>query len=91
MRDEGTNDAKQQFQALGDFGELADHLRFDAATKAAIAWFDDKDRGSDAGPTTVRIACSRYVDHLRILKGDKAADDVERRFENYVLNDSKLA
>lgn len=90
-REEGPAEAKQRFQALGEFIEIADHLRFDAATKAASAWFDHMERGGQAGPTTVRVACARYVKHARALKGDKVAKDVEQRFNNYVLDDKKLA
>lgn len=90
-REEGPADAKQQFQPLGDFSDLSDHLRFDAATKAALSWFDHIERGGQAGPTSVRVACGRYVDHVRALKGEKVAKDVEQRFNNYVLNDKKLA
>ncbi|MFG6432957.1 tyrosine-type recombinase/integrase [Roseateles sp. LYH14W] len=90
-RDDGPADAKQFFHPLGDFSDIADHLRFDAATKAAFIWFDHIERGGQAGPTTVRVACSRYVDHVRTLKGEKAAKDAEQRFDNYVLNDKKLA
>lgn len=90
-REEGPTDPKQQFHSLGDFGELADNLRYDAATKAAIAWFDDKSRSSTSTVPTVRVACSRYVDHLKRVKTAKAAKDVEQRFDSYVLNDKKLA
>ena len=39
---------------------------------------------------TVKAACDAYVAHLRGTKGDKAADDAKKRFDNYVLNDAKL-
>lgn len=90
-REEGSAEAKQRFQPLGEFIDIADHLRFDAATKAASAWFEHMERGGQSGPTTVRVACARYVEHVRALKGDKVAKDVEQRFNNYVLDDKKLA
>ena len=82
---------KQLFKPLGEFGDLADHLRFDAATKAALAWFDHLGRGGTARAATVADACSRYVRHLKATKSERAAKDAEARFKNYVLNHVKLA
>ena len=82
---------KQLFQTLGEFGELADHLRFDAATKAALAWFDHLGRGGTAATATVADACSRYVRQLKVNKTERAAKDAETRFKNYVLNNARLA
>lgn len=79
------------YKPLGEFLELADHLRFDAAAKAAQAWFDHLGRGGAAGGATVSEACTRYVKHLRTHKTDRAAEDAEARFKNYVLNKPKLA
>lgn len=79
------------YKPLGEFLELADHLQFDAATKAAQAWFDHLGRGGIAGGATVSEACTRYVKHLRMHKTDRAADDAEARFKNYVLKRPKLA
>lgn len=90
-REDGPADAKQLFHPLGDFGDISDHLRFDAATKAALIWFDHLAQGGSAGPATVRVACMRYVEHLKLLKTVKASKDAEQRFDNYVLNDKKLA
>lgn len=89
-RDEGDG-AKQLFKPLGEFSELPDHLRFDAATKAAIVWFDHLGRGGTAVAATVADACSRYVRHLVATKTGRAANDAEARFNNYVLNNAKLA
>lgn len=82
---------KQVFKPLGEFGELADHLRFDAATKAALSRFDHLGRGGAARTSTVSEACARYVQHLRAAKSERAANDAEARFKNYVLNRAKLA
>lgn len=79
------------YKPLGEFRELADHLRFDAAAKAAHAWFEHLGRGGTTGGATVSDACARYVQHLRAHKTDRAANDAEARFKNYVLNRSKLA
>ncbi len=76
--------AKQVFKPLGEFGALADHLRFDAAAKAALVWFDHLGRGGSARSSTVSEACARYVRHLRATKSERAANDAQARFKNYV-------
>lgn len=82
---------KESYSALGDLSELPDHLRFDAAQKAARAWFEHLGRGGATGSLTVADVCSKYVRHLRESKSERAARDAEARFKNYVLNSSKLA
>lgn len=82
---------KEHYKALGELPELPDHLRFDAAQKAAQTWFEHLGRGGTAGSPTVADACSRYVRHLRATKSERAANDAEARFKNYVLNHAKLA
>ena len=82
---------KENYKALGDLSELPDHVRFDAAQKAAQTWFEHLGRGGTAGTPTVADACSRYVRHLRATKSERAANDAEARFKNYVLNHAKLA
>lgn len=83
--------AKQVYKALGDFSELPDHQRYDAAKKAAQAWFDHLGKGGSSKPVTVSEACGKYAEHLRQTRGDKAARDVESRFKNYVLSNGVLA
>jgi site-specific recombinase XerD len=82
---------QQLYKPLGEFLELADHLRFDAATKAAHAWFDYLGRGGVAHAATVAEACSRYLRHLKVSKSQRAVRDAEARFASYVLNHTKLA
>lgn len=89
-RDEDAG-VQQLYKPLGEFLELADHLRFDAAAKAAQAWFDHLGRGGSARAATVSDACTRYVRHLKATKSERAAKDAEARFKNYVLNHAKLA
>jgi integrase len=85
------NGARQLFKPLGEFAELADHLRFDAAAKAALTWFDHLGRGGAARTSTVSDACARYVRHLRATKPERAVKDAEARLKNYVLSNAKLA
>lgn len=87
--DEATG--KQAYKSLSDFSDLPDHQRFDAALKAAQAWFDHLGRGGSSATTTIRAMCGRYVSHLRATKTESAADDAEARFKSYVLTHKKLA
>jgi hypothetical protein len=89
-RDEDAG-VQQLYKPLGEFLDLADHQRFDAAAKAAQAWFDHLGRGGTARAATVLDACTRYVGHLKATKSERAAKDAEARFKNYVLNLVKLA
>ncbi|MBC7601233.1 MAG: tyrosine-type recombinase/integrase [Ramlibacter sp.] len=82
---------KQLYKTLGDLGEMPDHLRFDAAQKAANLWFEHLGRGGSAANTSVRTVCSNYAAHLRETKTERGAKDAEARFKNYVLNNKKLA
>jgi integrase len=85
------NSGNESYSSLGDLSELPDHLRFDAAQKAAQAWFEHLDRGGATGSHTVADVCSKYVRHLRGSKSERAARDADARFKNYVLNNPKLA
>ena len=82
---------KQAYKSLGEFADLPAHERFDAATKTAREWFDHLGRGGRKGKATIRDVCSKYVDHLRETRGDRAANDAIARFDAYVLNSRKLA
>lgn len=84
-------DGVQAYRALGDFSDVAAHLRFDAASKAAQAWFEHLGRGGNSAAYTVRQACEDYVEHLRESKGDGAAADALTRFQRYVYPQVRLA
>ena len=81
---------KQSYRSLGEFADVPEHQRYDLAMKAAREWFAHLDRGGLAEIFTVADACDRYVDHVRHRRGAKAANDVQRRLRNYVLDDPKL-
>ena len=82
---------KQQFKPLGDFTELADYLRFDAAAKSAQEWFTHLGKGGSNQAMTVADACTAYVKKLRSTKGDQAADGTLARFERLIFGYPKLA
>ena len=82
---------KQVYKSLGELTELPAHLRFDAAQREALAWFEHLGRGGTTGTQTVLDACKRYLEHVRTHRSARAANDIRARFDNYVLNNAKLA
>lgn len=81
----------KHYQSLGSFSDLPNNQRFDAASTAAREWFAHLGRGGSPNARTVKVACEAYVKTLKSTKGQKAADDAEQRFKNYVLDDEGLA
>ena len=86
-----TDTEKQHYKALGTLDHLPDNERFDAAVKAAREWFNHLGMGGSTETFTVKDACDRYVKHLTRTKGEKAAHDVKRRFDQYVLDNTRFA
>ncbi|WP_088283068.1 tyrosine-type recombinase/integrase [Ideonella sp. A 288] len=82
---------KQQKRSLGEFGDIPPSQRYDAAKKAAEAWFLHLGKGGAAEAVTVRVACERYVKHVRANRGDTPADDLDMRFKRWVFCDRGLA
>ena len=80
---------RREKRSLGDFDHLPPSQRHDAAKAAAEEWFKHLRKGGTGGKVTVRTACETYVEHLRSLGKGKTADDVKRRFAQYV-NDKPL-
>ena len=78
---------KQTRRSLGVFEHLPEGQRFDAAKKAAEAWFSHLGKGGTLESVNVKKACEDYVTHLRTSKGDTQADDVKARFERWVYSD----
>ena len=82
---------KQHHKTLGPLDHLPDSERYDAAVKAANEWFTHLGHGGSTETFTIKDACDRYVQHLTRTKGDKAARDVKRRFDQYVLDNARFA
>lgn len=59
---------RDAFHPLGDFSDLPEHKRFDAATTEAGKWFEHLGRGGSTAVVTVRTVCERYVAHLKATK-----------------------
>lgn len=81
------NGQRYEQKPLGDFATLLEKERFDAAKKAAEEWFSHLDAGGSTDAVSVKQACDAYVKHLRIEKGDAAANDAEGRFRRLVYPD----
>ena len=90
-RSRDASTGKQRWETLGDLSDLPDHERYDAALKAANAWFAHLDKGGITAPKTVKDACDAKVKQLRTDGNEKAAKDFERRFKTYVLDDPEFA
>lgn len=79
-RDTDTKD-----RAIHRLGDATDAFGFDEAAKAAAAWFEDRERGIRGGDVeTVADLCRAYLKDRRQLKGDKAANEIGRRYERTV-------
>ncbi|RZL68774.1 MAG: integrase [Variovorax sp.] len=81
-----TDVGKQTYQALGDFSELNESERFDAASKAASDWFKHLGEGGRTEVTTVAEAARAYLTELRADKRAKVADHAEPQLELHVLS-----
>jgi integrase len=82
---------KQQAHPLGDFGKLPDNERYDAAKKAAEAWFKHRAAGGSVEIITVGEACARYVKQARVEGRESSAVDLEGRFRRWIDSDPKLS
>lgn len=82
---------KQQKRSLGEFAEALPSQRFDVAKRAAEDWFKHLGKGGSVEKVTVRVACERYVTHVRSTRSDSPADDLEMRFKRWVYNDKSIS
>jgi len=71
-------------QPLGDFADLAEKDRYDAALAVAMPWFRHKSAGGLSGDLTVSAACAAYADHLGVERSEEAAQDARGRFRRLV-------
>jgi len=79
--------ARYAYESLGDFADLPEKERFDAAKKAAEAWFQHLDMGGSTEPCSVKAACEAYVEKQRLEKSEAAANDSKGRFTRLVYSD----
>ena len=71
-------------RSLGEFDALPPGKRYDAAKMEAEVWFAHLGGGGSARSVTVLASCDDYVAHIRDLKGEPAAKDVDARFSRWV-------
>jgi len=81
----------QKYHSLGDFSNLADSTRFDAAQKAAREWFEHLNKGGSKVVLAVGDACKRYVAKARAEGRERSAVDLEGRFRRWIESDPKLS
>jgi integrase len=81
---------KQNYKSLGDFSDIADHLRFDVAQTAAREWLEHLNKGGSKAVITLAEACRRYVAKARAEGRESGAIDLEGRFRRWVDSDPKL-
>lgn len=79
-----TDDGKQAYKALGEFSELPESERFDAASKAAAEWFDHLGEGGRTEVATVADAARAYLAELRADKREKVANHAEGQLKLHV-------
>jgi integrase len=90
-RSRNSETGKQEFKALGGLQNFRDSERFFEAKKLAEAWFEHMGRGGSNKAHTIRGICEAYVSHLQDEKSENTAKDVQRRFDQYVLDDTTFA
>jgi site-specific recombinase XerD len=81
------NGEKYVPKSLGDFATLEEKERFDAAKKAAEAWFQHLDMGGSTKPHSVKAAGQAYVEKQRAEKGERAAHDAEGFLRRLLYSD----
>lgn len=83
---------KQVYMTLGTLQELPSHQRFDAAVKAAQAWFEHLGRGGSHDTSiTVKTVCEEYVQALRASGRPDAAKDAEGRFKRWIYGNARFS
>lgn len=75
--------------SVGALEQYRPHERFDMALAAARTWFEANLHPNlvRSGPTSVKEACQEYTQHVRELKGDKPAEDLETRYRRWIWSD----
>ena len=91
LRTTSEDNTRDSYKTLGDYPELLDHQRFDAAMQEAAKLVDHIGKGGITTPKTIKDVCDNYAAHMRQTKTEKAAVDAERRFKAYVLDDVRFA
>jgi integrase len=75
------------YKALGEYLGPHEKDRFDAAKAAAEEWFQHLGLGGATDVASVKAACDKYVDYLKIENSNTAALDAAGRFRRLVYGD----
>jgi integrase len=83
---DGNQNARYRSTALGAADDHADAdseavLNWRQAQEAARAWAAKQ---TQAGPLTVEVACTAYIEDLKVRKGERAARDAEGRINKRI-------
>jgi len=88
-RDDSTG--KRPTKALGKYDYLPPSERYDAAKTDAEIWFKLLGTGIERTDYTIEDMCNGYVGYVLTHKGATASSDVRRRFNQYVVDDTKFS
>ncbi len=88
-----TNESTGAYErhSLGDFSDLPNHQRFDAALKATQNRLTHFDNGGNKEAITVGQACDLLVKWYRNANREKAAVDAEGRFKRWIHSNKRFA
>lgn len=75
------DDGHKLTHTWGNLEQYATFERFGKALALAREWLAHLASGGTAKSITVTDACAAYVERIRELKGNKAADDLEFRYK----------
>jgi integrase len=70
---------KQSYSPLGEFSDLSDYKRFDAAQEAARKWFMHIGKGGSNEAVTIKEVCIRYVEQLNEKGKSATAEELQAR------------
>lgn len=73
---------KQSYSALGEFSELSEYKRYDAAQEKAREWFVHIGKGGSNEAVTIKEVCARYVEHLNDKGKSATAKELQARQAN---------
>lgn len=72
----------QSYSALGEFSDLSEFKRYDAAQEAARKWFEHIGKGGSNKAVTIKEVCARYVEHLNDKGKSATAKELQARAAN---------
>jgi integrase len=79
---------RYHFRPLGDFADLPERERYDAAKRTADEWFAHVDLGGSTKAHSVKEACEAYLQKLQTERGERAKKDTEGYFRRLVYKDA---